>query len=288
MEAERINLEEWEYFGEGGSSTSYINKLNGNIVLKLNNKNIPVVVTEKEYLASKSFHDAGLPSPAIYDFVTDGERFGYTGQRIKGKISFARTLSQEPDSVGKLAQRFAVLALELHRTPADADRMEDARKNLLKKMGDLSYLPKDVADSVMKSFSSIGKETTLLHGDLNPGNLITFEGKDKWIGVNEYAYGDPFLDIATMHVICNYLPTGALSGLYHADRRTLRSFYTAFLKAYFGENWNSEEVSAHIRNAAIVRFCAETADRREYAKLLIPLARGQKLRFLISRIFLKQ
>ena len=65
MEASRINLKEWEYYGEGGSSTSYVNKLNGNIVLKLNNKEIPAGTTEKEYLASKSFYETGLPSPAI-------------------------------------------------------------------------------------------------------------------------------------------------------------------------------------------------------------------------------
>lgn len=66
MEAERICLADWEYFGEGGSSTSYINKMNGNIVLKLNRRDIPAATTEKEYLASKAFNEAGLPSPAMW------------------------------------------------------------------------------------------------------------------------------------------------------------------------------------------------------------------------------
>lgn len=143
MEAKRIDLADWGYFGEGGSSTSYVNKMNGNLIVKLNNKDIPVELTEKEYLASKAFNEAGFPSPQIYDFVTDGERFGYTGQRIKGKQSFARTLSQEPDSIGRLAGRFAMLARDLHRTPADVTCMTDAREALLKAMGDLSYLPQD-------------------------------------------------------------------------------------------------------------------------------------------------
>ena len=235
MEAKRINLADWEYFGEGGSSTSYINKKDGNIVLKLCNKDIPSATVLKEYLASKSFNDAGFPSPAVYDFVTDGERFGYTGQRIKGKVSFARTLSQEPDCIEDLAGRFAAMALALHRTPADVSKMTDALESLLNSMGDLSYVPADVADAVRTRMQSIRKDTACLHGDMNPGNLITFEGRDNWIGVNELTYGDPFLDIATMHVICYFLPGKTVSHLYHADQRRLRSFYKAFLKAYFGE-----------------------------------------------------
>lgn len=284
MEAERINLKDWGYYGEGGSSTSYVNKLDGNIVLKLNNKDIPVETTEKEYLASKSFYETGLPSPAIYDFVTDGERFGYTGQRIKGKISFARTLSQEPDSVENLAQRFARLALDLHATPADVTKMTDARESLLEKLGDLSYVPDDVAEAVRKSLSSICTSATVLHGDMNPGNLITFEGRDNWIGVNEFAYGDPFLDIATMHIISNFLPAKEVSRLYHADQRRMRAFYKAFLKDYFGDKWDSEEVRSHIYDASVVKFCAAANNKPEYLSILVPLVRGQKLRFRLRRV----
>ncbi|MBP9992334.1 MAG: phosphotransferase [Bacteroidales bacterium] len=283
MEATRIDLAEWEYFGEGGSSTSYINKKDGNIVLKLCNKDIPATSVLKEYQAARSFNEAGFPSPAVYDFVTDGERSGYTAERIKGKISYARTLSQEPDSVENLARRFATLALELHRTPADVSKMTNARENLLNAMGDLSYVPEDVAEAVRKRFSSIREETACLHGDLNPGNLITFEGKDRWIGINEFAYGDPYLDIATMHIICNFLPAKSVSDLYHTDRSTLRKFFIAFKKAYFGENWDSKETNARIMDAAIVRFCAAAASNPGYTDILVPLVRGRRIMFLIKR-----
>lgn len=285
MEAKKIDLAEWEYFGEGGSSTSYINKLDGNIILKLNNTDIPAATTEKEYLASKSFNEAGLPSPAIYDFVSDGGRFGYTAQRIKGKISFAREMSFEPDSIEKLARKFAGLARQLHHTPADISKMTDAKAGLLTAMGDLSYVPADVAGAVRECFASIADGTTCLHGDMNPGNMISFEGRDNWIGVNEFAYGDPFLDIATMHIICNFLPAKDISHLYHTDRKSMKAFFTDFRKAYFGETWDSREVSGHIRDAAIVKFCAAAASKPEFVRLLVPLVRGRKLTFLARRNF---
>lgn len=283
MEAKRIDLADWEYFGEGGSSTSYINKKDGNIVLKLCNKDIPSATVLKEYLASKSFNEAGFPSPAVYDFVTDGERFGYTGQRIKGKVSFARTLSQEPDCIEDLAGRFAAMALALHRTPADITSMTDARESLLNSMGDLSYVPADVADAVRTRMQSIRKDTACLHGDMNPGNLVAFEGKDNWIGVNEFAYGAPCLDIATLHILCNYLPSQSISRLYHTDRKLLKKFFNAFKKAYFGDLWDSDEIKSRIEDASIVKFCAAAASKPEYTRILIPLVRGQRIKFLLRR-----
>lgn len=285
MEAKRIDLTEWEYFGEGGSSKSYTYKMDGNIVLKLNSKDIPAAKTEQEYLASKAFHDAGFPSPAIFDLVTDGERLGYTSRRVKGKMSYARILSQEPDRTDELASKFAALALDLHRTPADVTKMKDARAELRKAIGELSNVPEGVAEVVEKCFAAIGSETSCLHGDMNPGNLISFEGRDNWIGVNEFAYGDPFLDIATMHIICNCLPVKMVSSLYHADRRRLKLFYKAFKKAYFGEGWNSSDVRDHISCAAVVRLCAYAADKPGYADILASSARKQKIRFFLRRIF---
>lgn len=286
MEVSRINLNDWEYYGEGGSSTSYINKLDGDIVLKLNNKGNPAESAGKEYMASKAFFEMGLPCPAIYDFVTDGERFGYTGQRIKGKLSFARILSQEPDNVECLAQRFARQALDLHRVLADVTKMTDVRDIFLEKIGRLQNVPDDVKEAVKKCFSSLVDAKTILHGDMNPGNLITFEGRDLWIGVNELTYGDPFLDIATMHIICYFLPGKTVSHLYHADQGRLRSFYKAFVKAYFAEKWESEEIWSHIHDAAIVKFSAMADGKPEYQSLLVPLVRGRKFRFMIRRFLL--
>lgn len=283
MNARTIDLSEWEYFGEGGSSTSYARKMSENLILKLNNKDIPVETTEKEFLASKAFNEAGFPSPAIYDFVTDGERFGYTSQRINGKLSFARILSQEPDSTESLAGRFAALARKLHSTPADVTKMTDIRDSLLKAMGDFSHVPEDVAAAVRKSFKSIGNSHVCLHGDMNPGNLISFENKDKWIGVNEFSYGDPVLDIAAMHIICYFLPPKKVKSLYHADQKRLRLFFKAFKNAYYGDGWNSRETEARIRDAAIVRFCAAAASKPGYTSILVPLVRGQRLRFFIRR-----
>ena len=283
MEAKLIDLAEWEYFGTGGSGKSYTKKVGADLVLKLNDRDIPVETTEKEYIASKLFNEAGFPSPVVYDFVTDGERYGYTSQRIKGKLSFARMLSQEPENIDSLAARFASMARELHGRPADMERMTDAREQLLKAVGDLSFVPGDVADALRKSFSLISGDKVCLHGDMNPGNVISYEGKDFWIGVNEFSYGDSFLDIATMHILCYFLPAKLTESLYHMSQSCLKQFFRAFKKAYFGAGWDSKEIEAHIAAAATVKFCAAASVNPDYMAILIPLVRGQKLKTLIIK-----
>ena len=277
-----IDLAEWEYFGTGGSGKSYTKKVGANLVLKLNDSDIPVETTEKEYLASKSFNEAGFPSPVVYDFVTDGERYGYTSQRINGKLSFARMLSQEPENIDSLAARFASMARDLHCRPADMDKMTDAREQLLKAVGDLSFVPEDVADAIRKCFLLISDDKVCLHGDMNPGNVISFEGKDCWIGVNEFSYGDPFLDMATMHILCYFLPAKVTESLYHMSQGCLKQFFKAFKKSYFGNGWDSEEIEAHIKAAAMVKFCAAASENPDYAAILIPLVRGRKLRTFLN------
>ena len=66
-------------------------------------------------------------------------------------------LSQEPENIDSLAARFASMARELHGRPADMERMTDAREQLLKAVGDLSFVPGDVADALRKSFCLVCK-----------------------------------------------------------------------------------------------------------------------------------
>ena len=51
--------------------------------------------------------------------ITDGTRFGAEYELIQHKRSFTRIISQEPDKLVPLSERFAVLAKQIHQKPAD-------------------------------------------------------------------------------------------------------------------------------------------------------------------------
>lgn len=48
MEAKKINVEEWSYLGAGSTATSYGNKYDGKLFMKLDNKGYPVEATIEE------------------------------------------------------------------------------------------------------------------------------------------------------------------------------------------------------------------------------------------------
>ena len=279
MEAKKVDLNEWGYYGEGGTAVSFCNKQDGNIYLKLNKKEYPEELTREEFLAARMFGEMGLPTPEVYDYVTDGERFGYTGERIKGKISFARMLSQEPERQEELAGRFAAMALALHRTEADTSKMKSCLDYFTGYLGDMSFVPSDVAEKVRGCLKEFTDAPFFLHGDMNPGNVIEFEGCDYWIGVNSLMYGDPYWDLSTMYIIANCMPAKAVKERYHLSPSACRGFLDAFKRQYFGKSWDSPQVEGRIRNAAKVRCCALIKMSPANASLYIPFIRGRKLAF---------
>ena len=281
MKAKKINIEEWEYLGEGGTAVSYSNKTDGRIFMKLNRKGYPEEAAYDEYNASIVFNRLGLRTPEVYDFVTDGERFGYTGDRLAGKMSYARTISLYPERTDELCRRFAEISKALHSTKADVTEMKSLGQYLKEMLGDLSYVPADVAQKVKCYLGELSDAGTCLHGDLNPGNVISDGREDYWIGVNAPVYGDPYWDIADMHVLCYCIPPKTVKELYHNDVSDLRAFFTVFKRYYFGESWDSPEVGERIAHAAMVRCCALIRKNPETAYFYVPLIRGKKLLYRV-------
>ena len=285
MEAKKINLDEWGYYGEGGTAVSFCNKHDGNLYLKLNKAGHPEHLTREEYLASKYFSEIGLPAPKVYDFVTDGERFGYTGERIKGKVSFARILSQEPGRLEELAFKFAAMAKELHRTKADTSRMKSCLQYYKEYLGDLSFVPSDVADRIREYLTEFEDTPFYLHGDMNPGNVINFEGRDYWIGINSLMFGDSCWDLATMYIIANCLPAKHVKKIYHMSPAQCRKFFEAFKKHYSGNSCNDPATEKRIHDAAMIKCCALIKSDPGCSSLYLPLIRGNKLAFHLRMAF---
>lgn len=281
MEAKKINVEEWSYLGAGSTATSYGNKYDGKLFMKLDNKGYPVEATIEEYNAQRICVELRLPFPKVYDFVTDGERYGYTGERIKGKMSFARILSQEPSRMDELCSRFTKMAKDFHRTPADEAKMKSLKDQLKKE--DLSHVPADVAAKVRSYIEELGDSRTCLQGDLNPGNVICYEEKDYWIGTTSPLYGDPVWDLADMYVLCNCLPSKTVAESYHLDAKTLKSFYTLFRKKYLGDKWDSPEVNEQIKHAAMIKCCLKLKKDPSAAGYILPLIRGKRQQALIGK-----
>lgn len=287
MEAEKIDLADWERSGEGRNGQSYFHKTDDTLVLKLNDISWDQEKTLAEFNMSESVRKLGVRCPEVYRFVTDGERYGYISQRIKEKRSFSRMIADDPSRIPELARIFAARARELHSTPCDTSAFQSALARRKAMIDHCDAFPDDVRarlESIYKEFDPTA--CTCLHGDFHTGNLIAGEGGEYWIDLGSFSYGDPLLDVSTLYMIAYYTPVKALESIFHISRRQFCMFVDEFLKCYYGDDLNGQMMEK-IKNAAIFKAGLSICSTPGSALIFIPLIRGQKVRFTLLSLLVR-
>ena len=200
----------------------------------------------REFSINQVVYELGLPTPKPIRLITDGTRYGAEYELIQPKRSFTRIISQEPDQLVPLSERFAVLAKQIHQTPADTKRLPDMKELVMPLIDKISNLPDDLRARINRFMDSIPSTPTCLHGDLHIGNIITDGSRDLWIDVGDFAYGVPEWDLSTMYYGAHSLSPERADNIFHLDNDTLRAHWDAFAKVYYGTD-SKEAQDAEVR-----------------------------------------
>lgn len=244
MEPTLIDLNDWRLSGGGAQADSYIDKADGNYLLKLFHANQARYSIEDEVHRSQIVYDAGIPTPEPGKFVTDGEHFGAVFKLIKHKSSFCTAISKNPDCLEDMATRYADMCKKLHSDKVNTEVFEPATalyRKLLDSNTTMSPEMKEASDRILASLENSTDEPSYVHGDLHFGNVITDGVKDYFIDLGQFSYGDPLIDDSMNYFICNLTLEPMIQGLYHVDCATGRKFWKVFEKRYFGEPLGNDE-----------------------------------------------
>ena len=242
---ETINLNDYVQTGEGGTALTYNHK-DGKTLAKLFMPSVTADNAIREFRISQIVYESGLPTPKPIRLVTDGERFGAEYELIQHKRSFTRIISQEPDKLEPLSERFAVLAKQIHQTPADTTRLPDMKELVMQWIDKISNLTDELRARINRFMNTVPSTPTCLHGDLHIGNIITDGQRDLWIDVGDFAYGVPEWDLGMMYYSANFLSAERADNIFHLDNATLRAHWAAFAKAYYGTD-SQEALDAEVQ-----------------------------------------
>jgi uncharacterized protein (TIGR02172 family) len=244
-ELQKINLDDYIQTGEGGTALTYNHK-DGKTLAKLFVSSIAADNAIREFRTGQVVYDLGVLTPKPIRLITDGERYGAEYELIQPKRSFTRIISQEPDQLVPLSERFAVLAKQLHQTSADTTRLPDMRELASTWIDRLVDFPDELKRRFHRFIDTVPSTPTCLHGDLHIGNIITDGSRDLWIDVGDFAYGVPEWDLGMMYYSSHFLSAERADNIFHLDNDTLRAHWDAFATVYYGTD-SKEALDAEIR-----------------------------------------
>lgn len=229
----KINLEDYERSGEGFNAESYNHK-GGRTMIKLYAESVSSELPLRELRTAMNVFRMGLPTPMPGRFVTDGKRYGCEFSRVVDKKSFARAISENPDSMERFATEFARMSKQLHSTVCNPAIFPSVVDITSKAIENESFFTDSEKKKIIDFVKSVPQVMTCLHGDLHIGNILTSSNGNLWIDLGDFCYGNPLFDLGMTYWVskCN-LPETTLR-LYHINSEKMQEVWEIFLREYYG------------------------------------------------------
>ena len=230
---QKIELSDYTRSGEGGTAVSYTHKTR-NTLAKLYNPGFEADRAKAEFHTARAVFEMGIPTPEPYRLVTDGERYGAEYELIKGKRSFTRIISEEPERLQEISLTFAEWARRLHATPVPPGRLRSYKEVLIQFYKEKTLVPEAYKQKALAFLETVPDAPTCLHGDLQIGNIITDGDRTLWIDVGEFSHGTPEWDLSIMWIMGVRMGEERANSLFHITSEQMRAHWNCFLPAYLG------------------------------------------------------
>ncbi|NLD47147.1 MAG: phosphotransferase [Clostridiaceae bacterium] len=153
-----------------------------------------------EAKVGKAVHKAGIPSPAVFETISVGNRKGTIFERIFGK-PLLKHLEAEPWKAHYLTQQSAELQIKIHKY--SSENLPSQKDNLTSKINPASRILGSKKDIIIEYLKNLPDGNSVCHGDFHFNNIIV---SDKGLipvdWTNAYL-GNPFGDVARTWLILN-------------------------------------------------------------------------------------
>ncbi len=233
------DIQDWTLSGEGHTALSY-NNIDGDSMMKLYRENVSQAVIEQEKRISESAFLLGIPTPMTGEIILSKGKLGCTFERIVGKKSVARAISENPDNIEEYISIFASLCKKLHSTPCDKSVFPSFKDKIKETLSRLNYFTDDENKKLLSLLEEVEDKDTCMHGDLHIGNVVLTDSDALFIDMGDFCFGNPIFDFGAMYVVCHFVSEDYCIKNYHINIKTVKKIWEVFIDKYFAE-CNKEE-----------------------------------------------
>jgi aminoglycoside phosphotransferase (APT) family kinase protein len=202
-------------------------------VLKLIRPEMPAPLGRIEARAMEAVMAAGLAAPRLLETTEIDGRFGLVYERVSGR-SMMQTMPARPWRIGVMGRQFARLQAAMHESSGEGLRdVKEYLGGMIERAGE--RLPAELRAAALDRMGGLPDGAALLHGDLQPGNVVLTPAGPEVIDWLTAARGDPAADIArTLYLLRQAVipgppPPRPVRAVVEASRRW---FTRSYLAAY--------------------------------------------------------
>lgn len=274
---------------------SYISESHPELIMKVHTVECPESSEEDELAKTAALLKCGISVPKVLEVTRFNGHKALISQRIQNKKSFCKLAGERPEMIPSLAKRMAAISRKLHSK--NVSELDSGSNNFhltgeVEKYRNLldsnTVLDSTTKEEVRKSLNAIATEdrTTLLHGDLHFGNIITDGQNDYLIDLGDVCYGHPNNDLAMFYITTHYGSDHSFDFLYHMKWQQALEFWNIFKVAYYGREISDEELFWQLKDYMLARsvWFKNEQIQTELSKLLcqndMPLSAEIKLKVL--------
>ena len=283
---DRITVKDLPIVGKGLFGTVY-RLADDRIVKVANDISKPGTMERLEYeeKVAEVLYSNGIPTAQPFGLVETEDSAGVIYEMIKGQELYD-FLEEHPEKSDRMIQGVADILLRLHKVNPGVDagllRMKDKMMSLLN--ANRKGLSEEEFAAKKAQYDALPERDTLVHGDLNPGNIIVRpDDSPVLIDVGSISTGHPYFEFTNMQqpylmledvaygwdsIKEHMMKTTRTADIGEFDGRTalLKDFYDRLFKAYF-RDLNENESTKVIDNLKKKAFSKAVAF---YARVSMP------------------
>ena len=190
----RMSIDGCEMVGRGGIGVVY--RIDDDTIIKVFREGTTFEAVQSEVLMAKEAFVLGMPTAISYDVVRVGNQYGLVYELLRATL-LSDCVVAEPQQLDRYARLYAQLLRQLHSIEilpgSGIPNFIEHEKTVARRLS--RYLDSDSVDLLLHILESIPVGNRLLHGDLQPKNVMMQGDESMLIDMGEVGYGHPMSDL---------------------------------------------------------------------------------------------